>query len=330
MEDVAGLVAGAWPTAKVVDGPRVLSGGFWASMATVRVEGQPERVPAALVVRNAPDRAMGAKEAAVQATLASLGFLTPAVRISEPAPGGDGWWSMADFAAGRPLLAGLDGPAALRRAPQLVRDLPGQLARTMAALHRLDPEPVTDAVRAAAPEVAWTVEDVLAQFRLGAVALDRADLVAVIDELAGRSPDKDRLVVCHGDFHPFNVLVEGTEFVVLDWTGALLADPCFDVAFTELVVGNPPLVLPDPLAVVGRLAGRVLARRFVRAYRAADPTASLEHLDWYRALHRIRVLLERASLRLRHGDERMGHPFELLAPVAARDLTSATGVQVSA
>ncbi|MDQ3294756.1 MAG: phosphotransferase, partial [Actinomycetota bacterium] len=135
---------------------------------------------------------------------------------------------------------------------------------------------------------------------------------------------------CHGDFHPFNVLADGTECVVLDWTGALLADPCFDVAFTELVVGNPPLVLPDPLAVVGRLAGRVLARRFVRAYRAADPTASLEHLDWYRALHRIRVLLERASLRLRHGDERMGHPFELLAPVAARDLTSATGVQVSA
>ncbi|MBA2279743.1 MAG: hypothetical protein H0W25_00690, partial [Acidimicrobiia bacterium] len=155
MEDVAGLVAGAWPTAKVVDGPRVLSGGFWASMATVRVEGQPERVPAALVVRNAPDRAMGAKEAAVQATLASLGFPTPAVRISEPAPGADGWWSMADFAAGRPLLAGLDGPAALRRAPQLVRDLPGQLARTMAALHRLDPEPVTDAVRAAAPEAGW-------------------------------------------------------------------------------------------------------------------------------------------------------------------------------
>lgn len=330
MDDAAALVAGAWPDANVVDGPHVLSGGFWASMATVRVEGQPDEVPAALVVRHAPDRAMGAKEAAVQATLAQLGFPTPGVRISEPAPGGEGWWSVADFAAGRPLLAGLDGPAALRRAPQLVRDLPPQLARTMAALHRLDPEPVTAAVRAAAPEVAWTVEDVLAQFRLGAQALDRSDLVAVIDELAGRTPDSDRLVVCHGDFHPFNVLVDGSTFVVLDWTGALLADPAFDVAFTELVIGNPPLVLPGPLAAVGRLAGRVLARRFLRAYRAANPTASLEHLDWYRAMHRVRVLLERTSLRLRHGDQRVGHPFELLAPVAARDLAAATGLEVRA
>lgn len=330
MEDAEALVVGAWPDATVVDGPHVLSGGFWASMATVRVEGHPDDVPAALVVRHAPDRAMGAKEAAVQATLASLGFPTPAVRISEPAAGGEGWWSVADFAAGRPLLAGLDGPAALRRAPQLVRDLPPQLARTMAALHRLDPEPVTVAVRAAAPEVAWTVEDVLAQFRLGAEALDRSDLVAVIDELAGRTPDSNRLVVCHGDFHPFNVLADGPAFVVLDWTGALRADPAFDVAFTELVIGNPPVVLPGPLAAVGRLAGRVLARRFLRAYGAANPTTSLEHLDWYRALHRVRVLLERASLRVRHGDQRVGHPFELLAPVAARDLAAATGVKVRA
>lgn len=330
MDDVAGLVGRVWPAAEVVDGPRVLSGGFWASMATIRVEGQPDEVPAALVVRQAPDQAMGAKEAAVQAALASLGFLTPAVRISEPATAGDGWWSVADFSAGRPLLAGLDGPAALRRAPQLVRDLPGQLARTMATLHRLDPDPVTAAVRAAAPEVAWTIEDVLAQFRLGAKALERPDLAAAIDELAGRMPDRDRLVICHGDFHPFNVLTDGTDFVVLDWTGALLADPCFDVAFTELVVGNPPLVLPGPLAAVGRMAGRVLARRFLRAYRAANPTAPLEHLDWYRALHRVRVLLERASLRARHGDQRVGHPFELLAPVAARDLTAATGVEVRA
>ncbi len=137
---------------------------------------------------------------------------------------------VADFASGQPLLAGLDGPAALRRAPQLVRDLPAQLARTMAALHRLDPEPVTAAVRAAAPEVAWTVEDVLSQLRLGAEAMGRPDLTAVIDEMAGRSPDGLQLVVCHGDFHPFNVLADGPEFVVLDWTGALLADPCFDVA----------------------------------------------------------------------------------------------------
>ena len=47
--------------------------------------------------------------------------------------------------------------------------------------------------------------------------------------------------------------------VVVDWTGAIVADPCFDLAFTELLLANPPLILPRPLAPVGTAAGRLLA-----------------------------------------------------------------------
>jgi aminoglycoside phosphotransferase (APT) family kinase protein len=230
--------------------------------------------------------------------------------------------------AGHPLLAGLQGAAALRRARSLARSLPVQLAEIMASLHRLDPQPITDSVQRAAPEVAWTVADVVAQLRLGAEATGRADVAAALNDLAARAPASVDPVICHGDLHPFNVLADAEELTLLDWTGALLADPCFDVAFTELLLTNPPLSLPAPLAPVLRGAGRVLAHRFVAAYRRANPAVSLAELAWFRALHSARVLINTSQLRAEHGPDADGHPFRLVAPAAARNLSAATRLEV--
>jgi aminoglycoside phosphotransferase (APT) family kinase protein len=233
-----------------------------------------------------------------------------------------------DFSPGAPLLAGLDGTAAIRRAPSLLRTLPAQLATAAAALHRLDPGPITAAVRAAAPTVAWSAAEVLGQLRVGAEAVQRADVVAALDRLADDQPTPGGEVVCHGDLHPFNVLECDGDLVVLDWTGAVLADPCFDLAFTELLLANPPLTLPAALQPVGRVAGRLLARRFVAAYTGANPDADLGPLSWYRAMHCARVLVEAERLRADHGPDGGGHPFAALSPVAAHNLEAATGVGI--
>lgn len=326
-DDVAGLLVRAWPS--VTPGVAVpLSGGFWASMFRVPVTGQPDGVAPEVVVRLAPHRLMGAKEAEVQKAVAAQGFPTPPVWLSAPDETRDGWWSVMDFAPGAPLLADLDGTAAVRRAPSLVRTLPARLAEVMADLHRLDPEPVTAAVDAVGAQVAWSTSAVLAQLRLGAKAAARRDVVTALDELGRRQPESRRGVVCHGDLHPFNVLDRGGELVVLDWTGAVVADPCFDVAFTELLLTNPPLVLPRPLDVVARAAGRLLARRFLTAYTQANPDVSLVPLEWFRALHSARVLVEVTNLRAARGPNAGGHPWVLVAPAAAANLTAATGVEV--
>jgi aminoglycoside phosphotransferase (APT) family kinase protein len=135
-------------------------------------------------------------------------------------------------------------------------------------------------------------------------------------------------VICHGDLHPFNVLADASGLTVLDWTGAILGDPCFDVALTELLLANPPLPLPRPLAPVVRAAGRLLARRFIAAYRRANPAVPLDGLPWFRALHSARVLIDVTRLRAEHGPDAGGHPWQFVAPAAARHLSAATDVEV--
>lgn len=297
-------------------------------MFRVPVTGQPDGVAAEVVVRFAPHRVMGAKEAEVQRAAADQGFATPSVWVSAPDDSRDGWWSVMDFSPGAPLLSGLDGVAVLGRAPALLRTLPVQLADAAVALHRLDPTPISAAVQEGAPGVAWSTSAVLDQLRAGGEASGRADVVAAVDALAAELPEAGGEVVCHGDLHPFNVLRQGEELVVLDWTGAVLAHPCFDLAFTELLLANPPLGLPSPLRPVGRAAGRLLARRFVASYARANPLVSMDRLGWYRALHGARVLVEVAHLRDAHGPGGAGHPFMSVAPAAATQLAAATGVPV--
>lgn len=329
VDEIATVLAARWPEVRISGEPEPLTGGFWAQMWRVRVAGQPDPVPADLVVRFAPHRAMGAKEAEVQRTVAAAGFRTPRVWLSTAAPPpADGWWEVI-LAPGAPLLAGLEGPAILRRAPSLVRTLPAQLAEVMASLHRLDPRPVTDAVHRAAPEVAWTVPDVVEQLRVGAEVTGRADVVGALDRLAATAPAPTSLVICHGDLHPFNVLVDDEGLTLLDWTGALLADPCFDVALTELLLANPPVSLPPPLTPAVGAAGRLLARRFVAAYRRSNPAASLGALAWFRALHGARVLVNDTELRAQHGPDAGGHPLHAVVPAAARHLAGATGATIA-
>jgi aminoglycoside phosphotransferase (APT) family kinase protein len=270
---------------------------------------------------------MGAKEIAVQRGLATQGYPTPPVRL---APGDDpglgGTWTITDFAPGRPPLDGLGGAAALRRVPALLTAMPDQLARVMAALHALDPEPASHAVRAAAPSVSWTIEDLLGDFERGARALERQDLVDAVRRLAACRPEERAPVICHGDLHPFNLLVDPAGHVtVVDWTGALRADPAYDVAFTSLLLANPPLAAGGLLGQLIGPVGRAIARRFRARYERENPGALLGDLTWYRGLHGVRILIEDASLTARHGDRASPHPFRALAPAATEAVHAVTG-----
>lgn len=300
-------------------------------MYRLHLKGQPRGVPFEVVFRIAADAAMGAKELAVHQTVAASGFSTPRVRLTHPVDDELGEaWTVMDFAVGSPPLGDLDGIAALRRAPALVARLPGQLAGPMAALHALDPAPVSAAVETAAPTVAWRVDELLEHFESAAAVLGRPDLAAAVRSLADQRPAEGRTVICHGDLHPFNLLVDDDgDVTVVDWTAAIRAEPAYDVAFTAMLLANPPLDAPGPLGAVIRWVGARLAHRFVARYRTIAPHHDLGALDWYRALHGTRILIEAATLEARHGPGAGGHPFGALIPAAMSALSAVGGTSIT-
>lgn len=327
---IAAHIAAAWPGARLTAPPATLTGGFWASMYRLQLEGQPGGVPSDTVFRIAPDAAMGTKELVVQKAVADLGYPTPQVRLTGP-PDDElrGPWSVMDFASGNPPLGSLDGIGALRRAPRLLSRLPDQLAVPMAQLHALDPDSVSAAVVQAAPSVAWRVADLVAHFESAAHDLGRPDLAAAVRVLAERRPSEGTTVICHGDLHPFNLLVRADgDITVIDWTAAIRAEPVYDAAFTAMLLANPPLDAPGPVQAVIRRIGAGLGRRFLARYRTLAPSHDLGALDWYRALHSSRILIEAASLDAGAGGSE-GHPFGALLAVATSTLRAATGEPIA-
>jgi aminoglycoside phosphotransferase (APT) family kinase protein len=44
--------------------------------------------------------------------------------------------------------------------------------------------------------------------------------------------------LCHGDFHPFNVLFDGKQYWIIDWVNATVGDPLADACHTYLVINE--------------------------------------------------------------------------------------------
>jgi len=76
--------------------------------------------------------------------------------------------------------------------------------------------------------------------------------------------------VCHGDFHPGNLLVQGSTYFVIDWTGAARGDPAADCARTRMMFALGALAPGSPLRL-RLLAGfgrQVLVAAYRKGYRA--------------------------------------------------------------
>ena len=296
-----------------LDGPPIrLGGGFWAEMWTLTfVPPISGGLPARVVLRLAPDAQLAAWETTFQAGVAAQGYPTPAIRSSDLNPtGGQRAWCVMDHATGTPLLGGLSGLRALRSLPRLATSLPDTLARAAADLHRLDPQPIETALSAATDRTIG-VDGLLDHYRSRARDLGDAPLQRTLERLATTRPDPQLRVVCHGDLHPFNVLADGNRSVVLDWTAGQIADPAYDLAFTSLLLANPPLDAPKPVRPIINAAARRIANRFINTYhKIGSHPIEADTLDWYRSLQGCRILTELTSWRAEGElDAHRSHPW---------------------
>ena len=200
-------------------------------------------------------------EAAAMRAAADAGVRVPAVR------------ELTDV-DGRPGLVleridGVDMLTLVGKQPWLVFSVGAQSGRIQAGLHEVRaPEtlaPLRLALRGRI-ERAGPLPALLAQFALG-----------VLDSL----PDGDR--ICHGDFHPGNVIRNGDQLVVIDWTNVRRGDPTADFARTDMMIRIGDVPPGAPIAVrIGAVFARGLMRRaYLRAYGRLRPIDKELAARWF-------------------------------------------------
>jgi aminoglycoside phosphotransferase (APT) family kinase protein len=208
------------------------------------------------------------------------------------------------------LMEYLPGETMLSAPPENVAKL---LAASHAALHNIDPTSLNIPVTLASYEN--RVEgrlDGLFQCQTKYPWLRES-----LQWLAENRPEEpERLSVCHGDFHPSNILVDNDNVTgVLDWPGFLIADPVLDVAFTIVCLTIPfRRIFPQ-------IEWNYLARGYLENYqirRAFD----LRDLAYYRVLRCVTALVDAADGQVVWRD-----------PFIVKDLTeyihSQTGISVA-
>jgi aminoglycoside phosphotransferase (APT) family kinase protein len=324
--------ATATPTLDYKRPPAPLNGGFWAELLAFSLADPPPGWPHELVARLMPDASVARKETIVQTAVAATGFPTPVVRMSGGPDNGLGRaFMIMDRVSGAPLLAGLNGIGALASAIGLLRQMPQVLAATTANLHALDPQPVRDQLDPI-DRLPVTVPALLDELYAAAVEYRRPDLASAGRWLIDHPPAPAPEVICHGDLHPLNLLVNGDQLTVVDWSAALLAPRAHDLAFTALLLAEPPLIVPGILRPLVRRVGAGLAHRFVDRYqRHAEVTIDAYALRWHQGVVCLRALVEVAGWA--HAglvDTRTGHPFLVSGPAIAQRLGTLTSTPVEA
>ena len=269
---VGAAVAG-WLSARLgvdvglAESPTRAGEGYDTTIHLARFAGDqlPDEWTRPLVVRIHPSVERGERarrEAEIQGFCADRGYPCPRV-LATVAPGDLLALpvQVMERAPGVTMLAGVS-----RRPWQL-----GRQVAMLGALHaRLHALPV-DGFPAAASDPADQAHH---RLRLAHQVTDAglpvdglAEALARVEAWIPRLADGGgRLSVCHGDFHPLNVLVDGRDAQVIDWTDAGLGDAHGDVARLLTLLRALPAGAPGR---AGKALMRVVAPRISRGYRRA-------------------------------------------------------------
>ncbi len=245
-------------------------------------------VPLVLRIRPTPDRLDDAmRESAVQSWAVARGVATPVVLWQGGCEEPFGLpVQIAVRAPGRPLIELLGTQP--WRAWSRVRAMAGVHAR----LHDLPTDGWPGLVDGLAPTRLARVRDEVAAFPDPALmrALERVERLDLSVASHGR-------VVCHGDFHPLNIVSDGESDTVVDWTDASLDDPMGDVARTSLLFHIAAIAASSPAErVLLRLLGPRLGQAYLRAYGRLRPVDH-ERLRAWEAVHLINGWAQIVGLR---------------------------------
>jgi aminoglycoside phosphotransferase (APT) family kinase protein len=270
---------------ELAEPPSAVGAGFDSYIHLLRLRGaalpEPWRKP--LVVRILPsvDRAAQASaEAVAQGWAADGGY--PAPRVLKVLAPADVLGLPVQIMERAPGVTMLD---ALRAKPWRALSFVDQLAGLQLRLHALDPT-----TWPGSHDPLALVDARLRLTRRAAAHLDDPALASALERAEAMAPacaSGADAVVCHGDLHPLNVMVDGTSASVIDWSDAGLGQREGDVARTALLFEVAAIAAGTRVErwVLGA-AGPRLSRRHLRAYGRQAPL-DRERLRRWEALHAL-------------------------------------------
>jgi len=262
--------------------PTPVEGGYDTAIYRFQLEGASDELAEPLILRvftgSSPNRATF--ESLVQGAVSGVGYPAPSVYFT--------CTDEAILSAGFLIMELMPG--------RLMTDLPEEvmpeiLAEAHLHLHGIDANPIREALESSGFSSSRRSFDNLIRGFTKQVEERRYDWLhdglEWLEE--NRTGEPERLVICHGDFHPLNLLVEdGRVSGVLDWAGFLLGEPAYDVG-TTVFLGQvaAPALLPG-------IDWSRLVRRYLEFYRSSSPLES-EQVDYYSAFRCLWAMLEGAE-----------------------------------
>jgi aminoglycoside phosphotransferase (APT) family kinase protein len=288
------------PRLAFAEPPTRLTGGFDTQIFAFRLAGAPADFAGPLILRllgpqHDPARAL--REQATQNALAELRYPAPRVLLaSADASVLGGAFLIMQRLAGEPL-------------PKVgIGSVVSVLAELQAQLHDLDPVAFLRAVtREGLEPRSFTFDAHLSQLVERASRRRLGGLEAGLEWLTSRRPPRpEPRAVCHGDFHPYNILMaDGRVSGVLDWPHAIVADPAFDVATTLVILKLVPFELaslPAPIRWLANAARPLLVEGYRRRYARRRPLNNAK-LAYYEAAACMKALVRAAELRAAPGGD---------------------------
>jgi aminoglycoside phosphotransferase (APT) family kinase protein len=279
-------------TVAYAEPPRPLSGGFDTIIQALRVSGAAGDWSGPLVLRIMTRGTSGARvrrEAAAHTALDKAGFPVPRVLLAEPDP--------TPLGAPFLIMQRLPGEtmwsaAAKARSVVTYWGIPRRLAEIHTRMHGVSGALLRDSARTFGVDLATMgvearVEDVGRR-------IDRAGLGGLSEGarwLAKNRPAPAQAeVICHGDFHPLNVMVEGDKLSgVIDWADVTLAEPTYDIAGLRVIALYADQGVPGWARPATDLARRLMVARYMSVYRAAAPL-DRRNLPYYEAIRLLSAL----------------------------------------
>ncbi|MEX1253907.1 MAG: aminoglycoside phosphotransferase family protein [Dehalococcoidia bacterium] len=278
------------PELSYAEAPSQITGGYDTLVFGFRLSGAPEPFAGPLILRVFREADSGERaryENAVHDTVVALGYPAPRILLAEAedAPLGRAFLVMVRL-PGRTMLEMFFRPS------RLIFQLAPLLAAQHVLLHRLNPQPLIEKMEAERLNTRVSVDLFYDEVQQ---RIERAQLhwlAPGMRWLLAERPASTEQVICHGDFHPANMLVDkGAVSGVIDWAWVSIAEPAYDVGASVAIFTHGPVNLPGFLRGPADLIRRRFIRRYVAEYQKRGPL-DLAAVDYYEALRCLGFLME--------------------------------------